>query len=108
MKIISKLKAPQAYLDKFLPREIQALKRLRHSSIVSFPPPPHSPCVQVQLFEVVDMADKVCLVMELATGGDLLEYINRRGHLVEPHAAMLFGQLAAAVQYCHGERIIHR
>ena len=34
MKIISKRKAPEGYLAKFLPREIAALRRIRHAHIV--------------------------------------------------------------------------
>ena len=34
VKIISKAKAPKGYLAKFLPREIAALRRLKHKNIV--------------------------------------------------------------------------
>ncbi len=58
--------------------------------------------------DVVDLPDRVCLVMEYADGGDLLEYVNARGFLEESHASRLFVQLVDAVAYCHRERIIHR
>ncbi len=108
IKMISKLKAPQTYLEKFLPREVQALRRLNHPSIVRIELLWLFSFHQTQLYEVIDMPDKVCLVMEYASGGDLLEYINRRGQLSESHSATLFGQLVAAVAHCHGEHVIHR
>ena len=86
VKIISKTKAPQAYLDKFLPREIAALKRIRHPNII-------------ELFDVIDLSDRVCIVTELAQGGDLLEYINQKGFIDEPASASLFAQVCYAMYF---------
>ena len=36
IKIISKRKAPQDYLEKFLPREIDVVRLLRHPNIIIF------------------------------------------------------------------------
>lgn len=36
IKIISKVKAPQQYTQKFLPREIDAVKGLHHENLITF------------------------------------------------------------------------
>lgn len=36
IKIISKMKAPKEYLTKFLPREIEVVKKLQHENIIHF------------------------------------------------------------------------
>ena len=40
VKVIDRSKAPPTYLDKFLPREIAALRRLCHPNIVRMHNPP--------------------------------------------------------------------
>ena len=63
---------------------------------------------QIKLIEVVETSTKVFLVLELASKGDLLEYINTRVMLSEDEVRMLFFQLAAAMTYCHKEHVVHR
>ena len=47
-------------------------------------------------------------VMELCAGGDLLNYVRRRGTLTEDVSREIFSQAAAAVHYCHRKGIVHR
>lgn len=63
---------------------------------------------QIKLYEVVETSTKVFLILQLATKGDLLEYINSRSMLSEDEVRMLFCQLAAAMTYCHKEHVVHR
>eukprot|EP00045_Choanoeca_perplexa_P001872 m.22138 g.22138 ORF g.22138 m.22138 type:complete len:410 (+) comp11208_c0_seq2:254-1483(+) len=95
VKIISKGKAPAGYLSKFLPREISALRRIKHPNVAG-------------LHDLLDTPDRVYLVMEYAPRGDLLEYINQGGSLSEDEARKLFYQMITAVNYCHGLRVVHR
>lgn len=48
------------------------------------------------------------LVMEMAAGGDLLEYINRKLRLNENEACKMFHQIVDGVEYCHRKKIVHR
>lgn len=63
---------------------------------------------QIKLYEVVETSTKVYLILQLASKGDLLEYINSRPLLSEDEVRMLFCQLAAAMAYCHKEHVVHR
>ena len=95
IKIISKKKAPEDYLTKFLPREIQVLKRLRH---------PHC----ITLLEAIETNTRIYMIMNLAENGDLLEYIRTNGALSDDGARSFFTQLISATEYFHSLGIVHR
>lgn len=95
IKIVSKKKAPEDYLQKFLPREIQVLKRLRH---------PHC----ISLLEAIETNSRIYLITNLAENGDLLEYIRENGAMPDNEARRLFRQLTAATEYFHSLGIVHR
>lgn len=48
------------------------------------------------------------LVMEIAAGGELYDYLNARKCLEEREARRVFRQIATAVYYCHKHKICHR
>ncbi|NXN41181.1 TSSK1 kinase, partial [Rhinoptilus africanus] len=96
IKIINKKKTPQDFLERFLPREIEALKRLHHPSIIE----------TYEIFE--SSAGKVYIVMELGEKGNLLDYIKITGAMKEDIARIKFNQLASAVKHCHDLDIAHR
>ncbi|XP_077764868.1 testis-specific serine/threonine-protein kinase 4 isoform X6 [Canis aureus] len=64
VKIISKKKASEDYLNKFLPREIQVMKILRHKYLINF-------------YQAIETTSRVYIILELAQGGDVLEWIQR-------------------------------
>uniref|UniRef100_A0A8C3J1W4 non-specific serine/threonine protein kinase n=2 Tax=Scolopacidae TaxID=8917 RepID=A0A8C3J1W4_9CHAR len=96
IKIIDKRKTPQDFLERFLPREIEALKRLQHPSIIK----------TYEIFET--SAGKVYIVMELGEKGDLLDYIKITGAMKEDIARIKFQQLASAIKHCHDSDFAHR
>ncbi|NXF29015.1 TSSK1 kinase, partial [Nyctibius bracteatus] len=96
IKIIDKRKTPQDYLVRFLPREIETLRSLRHPSIIK----------TYEIFETD--AEKVYIVMELGKKGDLLDYIKVTGALKEDVARIKFQQLASAIKHCHDSDFAHR
>lgn len=55
VKIIDRKKAPDDFLDKFLPRELSIIQNLDHPHII-------------RVYEVLEIGDKVFVVMDLATG----------------------------------------
>lgn len=79
--------------------EAEVLKSLSHPHIVTY-------------HEAVLVERCLCIVMEYADGGDLAGAISRhrtdgrRYH--EREAMAVFGQLALALEYVHGRRILHR
>ena len=95
IKIVSKRRAPEDYLTKFLPREIQVMKRLHHPNCVC-------------LYEAIETSSRIYLVMDMADNGDLLEYIRSKGALSEDKARDFFRQLIDATAYMHERDIVHR
>lgn len=96
VKIIDKKKAPKDFLERFLPREIETLARVKHFAIV-------------KTYEIFETSDgKVYIVTELGVQGDLLEFIKKKGALSEDVARKMFFQLASAIKYCHDLDIVHR
>jgi len=62
----------------------------------------------VKLYEVYVNAEEVCLVMELAKGGEVFDKLIEYGSLSEPEAAKLLAQVLEAVGYLHAQGIVHR
>lgn len=76
-------------------REIDILKRINHRGIIS-------------IYQVFHSPRYLYMVMELATGGDLFDYIQNVGAIPEPRTRRLFKQVLSAVMYLHSNRIVHR
>jgi len=76
-------------------REVGILSRLRHPNIVS-------------MLDMVEDEEHVCLVLELVTGGELLQYVTEKGRLPEKETQRLFVQLLTAVEYMHSCGVVSR
>ncbi|XP_028643250.1 testis-specific serine/threonine-protein kinase 4 isoform X1 [Grammomys surdaster] len=95
VKVISKKKASEDYLNKFLPREIQVMKVLRHKYLINF-------------YQAIETTSRVYIILELAQGGDVLEWIQRYGACSETLAGKWFSQMALGIAYLHSKGIVHR
>lgn len=63
----------------------------------------------VRLYEVIDTNSKLYLILELADGGDLYDYIMRHeAGLSEAVAQEYFAQIVRAISYCHQLHVVHR
>uniref|UniRef100_A0A4W6F6C0 non-specific serine/threonine protein kinase n=1 Tax=Lates calcarifer TaxID=8187 RepID=A0A4W6F6C0_LATCA len=83
-------------LDKIhIQREIEITSSLRHSNIIRF-------------HEVFESRDKIVIVMEYASRGELYDYIQERRRLPETEARSIFRQITSAVHYCHKNGVVHR
>ncbi|CAD7695556.1 unnamed protein product [Ostreobium quekettii] len=76
-------------------REIAITKDLKHPNVVD-------------LIEVMASKDKIYMVMELLTGGELFDKIAAEGAMTEHKARKVFQQLVDALEYCHQEGVFHR
>ncbi|XP_059399632.1 NUAK family SNF1-like kinase 2 [Carassius carassius] len=76
-------------------REIEIMSSLAHPHIIS-------------IHEVFENKDKIVIVMEYASKGDLYDYICDKQHLSESQARIFFRQIVSAVHYCHRNGIVHR
>ncbi|KAK3726879.1 hypothetical protein QZH41_005365 [Actinostola sp. cb2023] len=95
VKIVTKKKAPDDYLTKFLPREIQVMKHLRHDNVVG-------------LHEAIETSSRIYIILDLADNGDLLEYIRSNGAIPEDEARKFYHQLIEGTEYLHNKGVVHR
>ncbi|KAI4903827.1 hypothetical protein NFI96_009640 [Prochilodus magdalenae] len=75
-------------------REIEIMSSLNHPYIIT-------------IYEVFENKDKIVIVMEYASRGDLFDYISER-QITEKEARHFFRQIVSAVHYCHRNGIVHR
>ncbi|XP_077292750.1 testis-specific serine/threonine-protein kinase 1-like [Arctopsyche grandis] len=94
-KIIDTSNAPQDFVKKFLPRELDIIVKLNHPHIINIQGVFHR---KTQFF----------ILMECAENGDLLQHLLRHGELTERNGRMWIRQLALALQYLHSIKIAHR
>ncbi|XP_023666085.2 NUAK family SNF1-like kinase 1 [Paramormyrops kingsleyae] len=76
-------------------REIEIMSSLRHPHIIT-------------IYEVFENRDKIVIVMEYASKGELYDYLNERHRLTERETRHFFRQIVSAVHYCHKNGIVHR
>jgi calcium-dependent protein kinase len=61
-----------------------------------------------RLVGVYEDMEVIQVVMECCEGGEILSYIQRRGHFTEKDAANLAYQMFLSVAYIHDQDIVHR
>lgn len=94
-KIICKRKAPKDFIQKFMPRELDIIRKMDHESVI-------------QVKSVFEFDSRVFIFMELAENGDLLSYIKRNGPQKNVDAKRLFGDICSGIAYCHSMDVVHR
>ena len=62
----------------------------------------------IRMFDVIDTASKVYIIMEYAPCGSLLDYVRGRKRVGEPEARKFLAQTLAGLRFCHANNIIHR
>lgn len=75
--------------------EMAVLQRVRHSNVI-------------QMIEVFQFPQRVYMVLELATGGELLDRVISRGHFTERDATQALRMVLEGVGYLHNLGITHR
>ncbi|XP_017290159.1 SNF related kinase b [Kryptolebias marmoratus] len=95
VKMIDKTKL-DVMASSHLLQEVRCMRLVQHPNVV-------------RLYEVIDTPATLYLVMELAEGGDLYDYIIRHdGGVAEGTAKRHFAQIVRAVAYCHRLHVVHR
>eukprot|EP00571_Detonula_confervacea_P011372 CAMPEP_0172302948 /NCGR_PEP_ID=MMETSP1058-20130122/4584_1 /TAXON_ID=83371 /ORGANISM="Detonula confervacea, Strain CCMP 353" /LENGTH=457 /DNA_ID=CAMNT_0013013619 /DNA_START=165 /DNA_END=1541 /DNA_ORIENTATION=- len=84
----------QHMMDQFL-TEIKTLRSLQHPNII-------------QLFDVYITEDKIYIIMELMSGGELFDYVVQKGTLTEEEASRIVRKVTSALVYMHSRNVIHR
>ncbi|KAM6977703.1 serine/threonine-protein kinase H1-like [Aplochiton taeniatus] len=75
--------------------ELAVLRRVSHANVI-------------QLVEVLESTQRVYMVLELATGGELLDRVIAKGYFTEQDASGALQMVLAGVGYLHNLGIIHR
>jgi len=75
--------------------EVKLLMLLNHPKIIKF----------IEFFET---RDKMYIVQEYCSGGNLCDLMRKEGGLSETRAKNIFTQLLQAVKYLHASNIVHR
>lgn len=94
IKSIPKSKIENAEDLRRIRQEIQIMAALDHPHIIN-------------IKEVFESKDKIVLVMDYASGGELYDYINSDS-LTPEEARRFFQQIVSAIYYCHKNNIVHR
>lgn len=76
-------------------KEANSIKKLRHKNIV-------------ELYHAFVEGKQLIMIMELARGGELMQYVSQKGALDEKDARHIMLQIVNAIQYCHANGVVHR
>lgn len=94
VKIMEKLGRPDKDI-MLMRREIEVMRRIDHPNCIKF-------------YDVYESRDKIFIVMELLSGGNMLDRIVAAEHFSEAEAARCFVQVMSAVDYLHQSGVVHR
>ncbi|CAF1407642.1 unnamed protein product [Adineta ricciae] len=95
IKIVNRTKIKQLDVVGKIRREIQNLRLFRHPHII-------------KLYQVISTPTDIFMVMEYVSGGELFDYIVKKGKLTEAEARPFFQQIISGVDYCHRHMVVHR
>ncbi|KAG5336572.1 TSSK1 kinase, partial [Acromyrmex charruanus] len=94
-KIFDKEKAPDDFLDKFFPRELEILTKIENPHII-------------QVHSILQRGPRVFIFMRYADNGDLLDFVKSNGVVPEQQSRLWFRQMASGLHYLHSKNIAHR
>eukprot|EP00123_Amoebidium_parasiticum_P008600 comp18910_c0_seq1/m.21055 comp18910_c0_seq1/g.21055 ORF comp18910_c0_seq1/g.21055 comp18910_c0_seq1/m.21055 type:complete len:624 (-) comp18910_c0_seq1:444-2315(-) len=96
VKIISKKRLSiEKDLQHKVEREIAILKLIKHPHVLS-------------LYDVYESDHNLYLVLEYVEGGELFDYLAKKGKLTLDETLVFFQQIISAIDYCHHHFICHR
>ncbi len=64
------------------------LKQLKHKNII-------------KLYNAFMLKSDICLIMEYADGGELVDYVEEKKGITEPEARSIIKQVVNAIDLCH-------
>ncbi|KAL7749066.1 serine/threonine-protein kinase gin4 [Sorochytrium milnesiophthora] len=76
-------------------REITVMKLIQHPNVMG-------------LYDVYETAEELFLVLEHVEGGELFDYLVKKGRLDEREACIFFQQIIFGLDFCHKHQICHR
>ncbi|CAO2627265.1 Serine/threonine-protein kinase BRSK1, partial [Lemmus lemmus] len=94
VKIVNREKLSESVLMK-VEREIAILKLIEHPHVL-------------KLHDVYENKKYLYLVLEHVSGGELFDYLVKKGRLTPKEARKFFRQIVSALDFCHSYSICHR
>ncbi|KAJ8247269.1 hypothetical protein GJAV_G00244340 [Gymnothorax javanicus] len=94
VKIVNREKLSESVLMK-VEREIAILKLIEHPHVL-------------KLHDVYENKKYLYLVLEHVSGGELFDYLVKKGRLTPKEARKFFRQILSALDFCHSHSICHR
>ncbi|GMR62437.1 hypothetical protein PMAYCL1PPCAC_32632, partial [Pristionchus mayeri] len=94
IKIVNKEKLSDSVLQK-VEREIAIMKLIEHPHVL-------------HLYDVYENKKYLYLLLEHVSGGELFDYLVRKGRLMSKEARKFFRQIISALDFCHAHNICHR
>ncbi|KAJ3281514.1 Serine/threonine-protein kinase brsk1 [Borealophlyctis nickersoniae] len=82
-------------LNRKLEREITIMKLIQHPNVL-------------QLYDVYETDKELFLILEHVEGGELFDYLVKKGRLSESEALTFFQQIMLGIDFCHRHLICHR
>jgi len=94
IKMVNREKLSENIINK-VEREIAIMKLIDHPHILG-------------LYDVYENKKYLYLILELISGGELFDYLVRKGRLTSREARNFFKQIISAVDFCHRHNVCHR
>ncbi|XP_050426449.1 serine/threonine-protein kinase BRSK2 isoform X2 [Adelges cooleyi] len=94
IKIINREKLSESVLQK-VEREIAIMKLIDHPHVLG-------------LSDVYENKRYLYLILEHVSGGELFDYLVKKGRLTPKEARRFFRQIISALDFCHSHLICHR
>ncbi|CAF1418103.1 unnamed protein product [Adineta ricciae] len=95
IKVVDTQRASKDFQEKFLPRELDIWPRVNHENIIKM----HHHFIE---------CGKIFMILEFASQGDLLTYVQRVGAIPADKRTLWSSQLCSAVRYLHELEVVHR
>ncbi|VDN09911.1 unnamed protein product [Dibothriocephalus latus] len=94
VKIVNREKLSDSVLQK-VEREIAIMKLIEHPHVLG-------------LYDVYENRRYLFLILEHVSGGELFDYLVKKGRLSVKEARRFFKQIISAIDFCHSHCICHR
>ncbi|VDL69556.1 unnamed protein product [Nippostrongylus brasiliensis] len=86
---------PSLETTTMVEREIAIMKLIEHPHVL-------------HLYDVYENKKYLYLLLEHVSGGELFDYLVRKGRLMSKEARKFFRQIISALDFCHAHNICHR
>lgn len=96
MKILNKSQLREQHKKILLLREISTLKLLGDNKHVT------------ELYDVIDCGDRIWVIIEYASGGELFDFVKAKSPLPDSVAREVFRPIVKVVAYMHSLKLVHR